>query len=242
MIQSDKLANAIYMFNKLLQYGQFDINNSDLYNHYVDPETYEILIKIAETSNVIIKKVDDTVYLLPNLDNDLFGFSDREIKESLYSGTTKEDLYLFEYILLIIIGKFYSSTGDSPKLLTHISINDLIDYTTSSLSVVNKNEEIEEIESTYRINIKKLFTKWDGLLIQDDITRASLKTKRGVLMRTIRFLENEKLLNYYENEDIIKTTKRCDDIMKAFFLTYDRKEKIYDFFELQRGLFANADN
>lgn len=242
MIQNDKLTNAITIFNKLLQYGQIDINNSELYDCYVDTETYEILIKIAETSNVVIKKVDEILYLLPNIDNDLFGFSDKEIKESLYSGTTKEDLYLFQYILILILGKFYSSTGDNPKLLTHISINDLINHITSSLTAFIKDENVDDIENTYEINIKRLFNKWDGLLTQDDITRSSLKTKRGVLLRTIRFLESEKIINFYENEDIIKTTRRCDDIMKSFFLTYDRKEKIFDFLEFQRGLLLNADN
>ncbi len=242
MIQSDKLTNAIDLFNKLLQYGHIDTKDTELYNSYLDIETYEILIKIAETSNVIIKKIDQTIYLLPNIDNELFGFSDKEIKESLYSGTTKEDLYLFQYIVIIILGKVYSSTGDNPKLLTHISISDLINHVTSSLAVVNKEEDVDDLETAYDINIKKLFTKWDGLLTQDDITKASLKTKRGVLQRTIRFLENENLVNYYENEDIIKTTKRCDDIMKSFFLNYDRKEKIYEYLEFQRGLMVDANN
>ena len=243
MIQSDKLTSAINLFNKLLQHGQINIkDNADLYNDYVDTETYELLIKIAGTSNVFIKKVDEIIYLLPNIDNDLFGFSDKEIKEGLYSGTNKSDLYLFQYIIIVILGKFYSSTGDNPKLLTHISINDLLNHITSSLDVVNKDENIGEIENTYEINIKALSIKWDGLLIQDDVVKASLKTKRGILLRTIKFLENEKLVNYYENEDIIKTTRRCDDIMKSFFLTYDRKEKIYNFLELQRGLLGNANN
>lgn len=242
MMQSDKLANAINLFNKLLQYGQINTKDTELYNSYLDIETYEILIKIAETSNVIIKKIDQTIYLLPDIDNELFGFSDKEIKENLYSGATKEDLYLFQYITIMILGKFYSSTGDNPKLLTHISVNDLINQVTSSLSVVNKEENIDELETAYDININKLFTKWDGLLMQEDLTRSSLKTKRGVLQRTIRFLESENLVNYYENEDIIKTTKKCDDIMRSFFLNYDRKEKIYEYLEFQRGLLLDANN
>ena len=242
MIQSEKLTNAINLFNKLLQHGQIDTKDTELYNSYLDIETYEILIKIAETSNVIIKKIDQTIYLLPNMDNELFGFSDKEIKESLYSGSTKEDLYLFQYIIIVILGKFYSSTGDNPKLLTHISINDLINHVTSSLSIVNKEENVDDLETAYNINIKKLFTKWDGLLTIDDITRASLRTKRGILQRTIRFLESQNLVNYYENEDIIKTTKRCDDIMRSFFLNYDRKDKIYEYIELQRGLMVDANN
>jgi hypothetical protein len=242
MIQSDKLTSAINLFNKLLQHGQIDTKDTELYNSYLDMETYEILIKIAETSNVIIKKIDQTIYLLPNIDNELFGFSDKEIKENLYSGTTKEDLYLFQYITIMILGKFYSSTGDNPKLLTHISINDLINQVTSSLSTVNKEENVDELETAYDINIKKLFTKWDGLLTQEDFTRSSLKTKRGILQRTIRFLESENLINYYENEDIIKTTKRCDDIMRSFFLNYDRKEKIYEYLDFQRGLLIDANN
>lgn len=243
IVQSEKIANAIAIYNELLQYGEINIvNNSELYTYYNDEDTYEILLKIAESSNVTIKKVDEIIYILPNIDNDLFGFSDKEIRDKLYSGSSKVDLYLFQYIVLIILGKFYSSTGDSPKLLTSISINDLITYVSSSLSILNSEETVEEIENTYEINIKALAIKWNGLLTQDDVSKTSLKTKRGILLRTIKFLEDEKLIKYYEDEDIIKTTRRCDDIMKSYFLNYERKEKIYEFFELKRGILSNAND
>lgn len=243
VVQSEKIANAIAIYNKLLQYGEINIvNNSELYTYYNDEDTYEILLKITESSNVTIKKVDEIIYILPNIDNDLFGFSDKEIRDKLYSGSSKVDLYLFQYIVLIILGKFYSSTGDSPKLLTSISINDLITYVSSSLNVLNSDESVEEIENTYEINIKALAIKWNGLLTQDDISKTSLKTKRGILLRTIKFLEDEKLIKYYEDEDIIKTTRRSDDIMKSYFLNYERKEKIYEFLEFQRGILSNAND
>lgn len=243
VVQSEKIANAIAIYNELLQYGEINtVNNSELYTYYNDEDTYEILLKIAESSNVTIKKVDEIIYILPNIDNDLFGFSDKEIRDKLYSGSNKVDLYLFQYIVLIILGKFYSSTGDNPKLLTSISINNLITYVSSSLSILNSEETVEEIENTYEINIKALAIKWSGLLTQDDVSKTSLKTKRGILLRTIKFLEDEKLIKYYEDEDIIKTTRRSDDIMKSYFLNYERKEKIYEFFELQRGILSNAND
>ena len=143
----DKLSNAIKIFNELLRNGEINTNdNPELYSYFIDNDTFEILLKIAETSNVIIKKIDEIIYLLPNMDNDLFGFSDKEIREELYSGTNKVDYYLFKYIILIIIGKFYSSTGDNPKLLSHISLNDLINHITYSLASANNNENVAKLK------------------------------------------------------------------------------------------------
>ena len=232
MMQGDKLSNAIKIFNELLRNGEINTSeNPEVYSYFIDNETFEILLKIAETSNVIIKKINEIIYLLPNMDNDLFGFSDKEIREELYSATNKVDNYLFKYIILIIIGKFYSSTGDNPKLLSHISLNDLINHVTSSLSSAHNNENVTEIEDAYKINIESLYSKWEGLLIKDETSYSSLKTKRGVLLRTIRFLEAQNLIKYYKNEDIINTTRRCDDIMKNFYLSYDRKEEVNNFFK-----------
>lgn len=232
MMQGDKLSNAIKIFNELLRNGEINTSeNPEVYSYFIDNETFEILLKIAETSNVIIKKINEIIYLLPNMDNDLFGFSDKEIREELYSATNKVDNYLFKYIILIIIGKFYSSTGDNPKLLSHISLNDLINHVTSSLSSAHNNENVTQIEDAYKINIESLYSKWEGLLIKDETSYSSLKTKRGVLLRTIRFLESQNLIKYYKNEDIINTTRRCDDIMKNFYLSYDRKEEVNNFFK-----------
>lgn len=232
MMQGDKLSNAIKIFNELLRNGEINTSdNPEIYSYFIDNETFEILLKIAETSNVIIKKINEIIYLLPNMDNDLFGFSDKEIREELYSATNKVDNYLFKYIILIIIGKFYSSTGDNPKLLSHISLNDLINHVTSSLSSAHNNENVTQIEDAYKINIESLYSKWEGLLIKDETSYSSLKTKRGVLLRTIRFLESQNLIKYYKNEDIINTTRRCDDIMKNFYLSYDRKEEVNNFFK-----------
>lgn len=236
-MSSEKLTNAITLFNELLKNGEVDINtNSKLYNFYTDNETFDYLVTISRTSNVTVQQINGILYLLPDIDSDLYGYSDKDIRSRLYSKNKPIDYYLFQYITLVILSKFYSSSGEEPKLLTHLSINDLINHITDSLSKTYELENVDDIEIEYSLNITALYNKWIGLLATDDETDTNLKTRRGVLKRNIIFLSNQNIIEYHAAEDIIKTTKKCDDIMKSYFLNYERKEQIDLFFKMQKGI------
>lgn len=240
MINYEKLIKATNIFNLLLENGQVDINeNVEVYEALLDEDTNDILNTLANTSKLIIRRIDKYLYILPSMDNNLYGFKEKEIKERLFSGATKVDYYLFNYIILVILNKFYSSGGDNPKLLQHISINDLMKIV--SVSLKDSEGEDKYKDEKYDINFKVISDKWEGLLIVDETSKGSLKTKRGFLLRVFKFLQEEELIRYYEDEDIIMTTKRCDDLMKNFFLSYERKELITRFFNTKGGM-NNADN
>ena len=240
MINYEKLIKATNIFNLLLENGQVDVNeNVEVYEALLDEDTNEILNTLANTSKLIIRRIDKYLYILPSMDNNLYGFKEKEIKERLFSGATKVDYYLFNYIILVILNKFYSSGGDNPKLLQHISINDLMKII--SVSLKDSEGEDKSKDEKYDINFKLISDKWEGLLIVDETSKGSLKTKRGFLLRVFKFLQEEELIRYYEDEDIIMTTKRCDDLMKNFFLSYERKELITRFFNTKGGM-NNADN
>lgn len=235
MIPQEQLTTAIKIFNELLGKGQVDLNErSDIYDALLDDGVNDILSTIASTSKLTIRKIDKMLYLLPHMDNELYGFSEKEVKERLFSGAAKVDYYLFNYIILVIINKFYSSGGDNPKLLQHLSVNDLIKIVTSSLSGMDI-EESRANEDLYSINFRILADRWNGLLTADEVVKGSLKTKRGVLIRVFKFLQEQGLITFHETDDIIKTTRRCDDLMKNFFLSYDRKEEISEFLNRKVG-------
>lgn len=235
MINYEKLIKATNIFNLLLENGQVDINeNVEVYEALLDEDTNDILNTLANTSKLIIRRIDKYLYILPSMDNNLYGFKEKEIKERLFSGATKVDYYLFNYIILVILNKFYSSGGDNPKLLQHISTNDLMQII--SVSLKDSEGEDNSNDEKYDINFKLISDKWEGLLIVDETSKGSLKTKRGFLLRVFKFLQEEELIRYYENEDIIMTTKRCDDLMKNFFLSYERKELITKFLNTKGGM------
>lgn len=235
MINYEKLIKATNIFNLLLENGQVDVNeNVEVYEALLDEDTNDILNTLANTSKLIIRRIDKYLYILPSMDNNLYGFKEKEIKERLFSGATKVDYYLFNYIILVILNKFYSSGGDNPKLLQHISINDLMKII--SVSLKDSEGEDNSKDEKYDINFKLISDKWEGLLIVDETSKGSLKTKRGFLLRVFKFLQEEELIRYYEDEDIIMTTKRCDDLMKNFFLSYERKELITRFFNTKGGM------
>lgn len=241
MIPIEKLTKATNVFNELLSRGEIDLNiNTNIYEALLDDEINDILNTLANTSKLIIRRVDKIIYLLPQMDNELYGYQEKEIKEKLFSGATKVDYYLFNYINLVILNKFYSSGGDNPKLLQHLSVNDLMKVVSASLEAMC-DENSAQAEESYLINFKMLNDRWSGLLIADETSKNSLKTKRGVLLRVFKFMQDEGLIRYFEDEDIILTTKRCDDLMKNFFLNYERKEVINEFFEREGGKF-NAGN
>lgn len=230
MINFEKLTKATNIYNRLVYGGQIDLTvDTDIYEELLDEDINDILNTMAGASKLILKKVDRILYALPAMDNEIYGFKEKEIKEKLAAGATRADYYLFNYIVLVILNRFYSSGGENPKLLQHISVNDLIGIVSDSFKGIDDEEKVLKQE-TYEMNFKAIGDRWEGLLIVDETSKSSLKTKRGVLLRIFKFLQDQDLIRYYENEDIIKTTRRCDDLMKNYFLNYDRKVLINEFF------------
>ena len=79
VVPIEKLTKATNIFNELIKNGEIDLNiNNYVYEALLDDEISDILNTIANTSKLIIRRVDKLLYLLPSMDNEIYGYQEKE--------------------------------------------------------------------------------------------------------------------------------------------------------------------
>ncbi|WP_099192691.1 DUF6063 family protein [Tepidibacter mesophilus] len=234
-----KTANEI--FYRLLKKSEIKEKEfKELFLAYVNNSfVREALEGICEVAKVKIIAISDTLYLIPNEDNDIIGFDYR--KEPLL-GKDLKDSYLAYLIMTIIFTEFTNELSpasyiDVPKILTLVQ---------ESLDRVAARDDIEEIEKKSAFNIIAIKVLWESKRKWDEASKKGILTTSadyqiGFIRRVINFLKNQGLVIYIRDEDKIKQTNRFRELMNNHFLDEDRKTLIEELV-LRKGEEANATN
>lgn len=234
-----KTANEI--FYKLLKKSEIKENEfKDLFLSYVNNNNVrEALDSICEVAKVKIIAISNTLYLIPNNDNDIIGFDYR--KEPLL-GKDLKDSYLGYLIMTIIFSEFTNEISPA----SYIQVVDLLSLVQESLDRSATRDDIEEIEKKCEFNIVAIKALWESKRKWDESSKKGISTTSadfqiGFIRKIISFLKNEGLLIYIQDEDKIKSTKRFVDLMNNYFLDEDRKVLIEELV-LRKGEEINAIN
>lgn len=222
-----------------MEKGQLDReNDSSLFIDYLDSEVQEAMNNFEEEMGCKILKLNNTLYLLPDHDNSLLGFRNKDFKEWLGSGAKLNDIYLSYYITMFIFYKFYSGKNKNPKQREFLGVMTLIeDLDQRFQSILAKDDvEISEIEEELGINLVAIAEGWQQRLVLDDTKRA---TKLNFVVRICGMLEQEKLIRLIENKKEIRTTKKLDDLMSHYFLNDSRINEINAIFKEEMQNAAN---
>ncbi|WP_058484990.1 DUF6063 family protein [Defluviitalea phaphyphila] len=220
---------AIRIYNKLIEKGEINIvDEPELFYDYSQEEVRQLLDIIEREANCNILKINNSIYLIPSLNNEFLGFKPSEIKNIFGGEANMIDYYLYCYIIVCILYKFYSSKNKNAKVVDFVPVDSLKEFISNRLEEIASKEDKKKLEEEHSFNIIKVYYKWDSLL-DDHETRT--KTKKGVIKKIIGLLERQGLM-YLDNEENIRTTKKLDDIMNFFYLDIERKEEIEKFFIL----------
>ena len=78
------LKQALAIYNRLLENGEIDAKtDSELYIEYKNEEVREILEQFSEELNFRILDTGNTIYMIPNLDNDVLGYVMKDFRENI---------------------------------------------------------------------------------------------------------------------------------------------------------------
>ncbi|GAA3663854.1 DUF6063 family protein [Asaccharospora irregularis] len=216
-----KIANEI--FYRLLKKSELKEKEAkELFLAYINNSNVRSALDgICEVSKIKIIAISDTLYLIPNNDNDIIGFDYR--KESLL-GKDLKDSYLGYLIMTIIFSEF--TNGVAPA--SYIQVVHILDLVQESLERSIARDNIEEIEKRCEFNIIMIKNYWESKRKWDESSKKGIETisadyQIGFVRRVITFLKNEGLILYITDEDKIKPTKRFMDLMNNYFLDEDRK-------------------
>ncbi len=226
------MRRALKIYRKLIEDGKLhDKDDPYLYSDYKDSEVRDMLESFGEELGFTLVDIPHTVYLVPDIDNDLLSFSLRDIRESVASSARLVEAFLQCYIVMTILYLFYGGKNNNPKQRTFLQIKDIVSELDTHFSNAS-NEMQETLESKYSINFKNIAEIWASRPIYDDTKRT---TRHEAVMRACRLLERHKLTDFYDDRREIRTTQRLDDLMINYYLDERRIEDINSIFRTGRG-------
>ncbi|MBQ4057693.1 MAG: hypothetical protein IJD40_02030 [Lachnospiraceae bacterium] len=215
------------IFYHLLQYHELrEDDEKRLYRAYIEEEQIQNLVKSqAEEAECSVERYGDVIYLIPKEENVFLGFSKVELKRKLCKSTgTDKDFYLSQFVILTLLVEFYDGQGSSSKSREYIRIGELQNCVSERLKegVENNTEEEEDQKG---IAFRNMLEAYEALRSDDKGTRQKT-TKEGFLHAIFMFLEEQGLIDYVEEDEMIKTTKKLDNLMDWNLLNQNNYQRI----------------
>ena len=210
-IDEINVSNKIFYY--LLKNGELSESEQDLYKSYCENAHITELVKnLGEASEVYIKKYGGVIYLIPKEENDFLGYSKGELKKLLCkSGANDKDYYLSQFVILTLLVTFYSSQGITSKCRDYIKVGEFLNIITDRLTEGAKRCEESE-KNTDGIAFQNILERFEALKSSDKKTTAKT-TKEGFINTILKFLDDQGLIYYIQNDDMIKPTKKLDSFM-----------------------------
>lgn len=184
-----------------------------LYRAYMENENIMDLVKRqGAIAKSLIERYGNIIYLIPDEDNNYLGFSKQELKSILCKSiATDKDYYLSQFVILTLLVEFYDGQGSSSKARDYLRVGDLLNSVSDRLKEgrENSNEEMEDVDGLAFSNMLEAF---EALRSEEKGSRART-TKEGFIYSILKFLQNQNLIDFIEEDEMIKTTKKLDQFM-----------------------------
>lgn len=196
-----------------------------LFQAYVEKEEVINLVKSqAEVSDCIVERYGNTIYLMPNMTNNILGFSKAELKKELCkSNGTNKDYYLSQFIILTLLVEFFDGQGSHCKARDFMKMGELQNIVAKRLQEGVRAEEQSQMDNGF--DFASMSQAFDALKSSDKISRA-MTTKEGMLITVLNFLEKQELIIFIKDDEMIKTTERLDRLMEMKLLNKTNYEQV----------------
>ena len=220
-----RLSQQIFYY--LLEHHELrEQDEQRLYRAYTEEEQVQNLVKSqADEAASTVERYGDVIYLIPKEENVFLGFSKAELKKKLCKSTgTDKDFYLSQFVVLTLLVEFYDGQGSSSKSREYIRVGELQNCISERLKegVENTAEEEEEQKG---IAFRNMLEAYEALRSDDKGTRQRT-TKEGFLHTIFTFLEEQGLIDYMQEDEMIKTTKKLDNLMDWNLLNQNNYQRV----------------
>lgn len=184
-----------------------------LYKSYTENENIMDLVKRqGDIANSIIERYGSVIYLIPNEDNDYLGYSKQALKSTLCkSNATDKDYYLSQFVILTLLVEIYDGQGSSSKARDYFRVGDLLNSVSERLKEGVSRADIE-MEDRDGLAFTNMLESFEALRSEEKGSRART-TKEGFIYNILIFLQKQNLIDYIEEDEMIKTTKKLDQFM-----------------------------
>lgn len=233
-IEDIKSSQEIFYY--LLEHRQLkEEDEKQRYRAYTEKEEVQNLVKSqGEAAGCNIERYDNVIYLIPKEDNRFLGFSKADLKQALCkSNATDKDYYLSQFVILTLLVEFFDGQGSSSKTREYMRVGELQNCISKRLKEGAGSGEVEEERKG--IAFSDMLEAYEALKSDEKGSRART-TKEGFLYNILNFLQKQSLIEYVEEDEMIKTTKKLDNFMDWNLLNQN------NFLRVKRILSGNGEH
>jgi len=197
-----------------------------LYRVYTQEESVQNLVKSqAHEASCSVERYGSVIYLIPNEENVYLGYSKAQLKELLCkSNATDRDFYLSQFVILTLLVELYDGQGASSKSRDYMKVGELQNTISRQLKEGVEQTTPQE-EERVGIAFRDMMEAYEALRSEEKGSR-SRTTKEGFLWNLLKFLEKQGLIEYLEEDEMIKTTKKLDNLMDWNLLNQNNYQRI----------------
>lgn len=223
----DEIKVSQEIFYYLLEHHELrEEEEIQLYKAYTEQEEIQNLVKSqGETALSRIERYGNVIYLIPREENNFLGFSKAQLKAALCkSSGTDKDYYLSQFAVLTLLVEFFDGQGSSSKAREYIRVGELQNCISARLKEGAESMGEEEEEKA-GIAFSNMLEAYEALKSDDKGSRAKT-TKEGFLHHILIFLQKQGLIEYVEQDEMIKTTKKLDNFMDWNLLNQNNYQRV----------------
>ena len=251
----DEIRTSQEIFYYLLEHHELDGETQErLFRGYAENERIQNLVKSqGEAAQCDIERYGDVIYLIPREDNTFLGFSKAQLKQLLCrSNGTDKDYYLSQFVILTLLVEFYDGQGATSKTRDYMRVGELQNCISGRLkegadqageradsgeggAAETKKPSAEErlsLEEKHGIAFSNMAEAYEALRSDEKGSRART-TKEGFLYNILNFLQKQGLIEYVEEDEMIKTTKKLDQFMDWNLLNQNHFQRVKRVLERQ---------
>lgn len=225
--ESEEIRTSQEIFYYLLEHHELREEEEQLlYKAYTEEEGIQNLVKSqGEIAGSTIERYGNVIYLIPKEENNFLGYSKAQLKSTLCkSNGTDKDYYLSQFVILTLLVEFFDGQGSSSKAREYMRVGELLNCISSRLKE-GADSENEEEEDTAGIAFGVMLETYEALKSDDKGSRART-TKEGFLHNILIFLQKQGLIEYVEQDEMIKTTKKLDNFMDWNLLNQNNYQRV----------------
>lgn len=224
-IEDIKMGQEIFYY--LLEHHELSEEAQEpLFRGYAENERVQNLVKSqGDAAECDIERYGDVIYLIPREDNTFLGYSKGQLKQILCkSNGTDKDYYLSQFVILTLLVEFYDGQGATSKTRDYMRVGDLQNCISTRLKE-GAERFSEEEEDREGIAFSNMSEAYEALRSDEKGSRAKT-TKEGFLYHILNFLQKQGLIEYVEEDEMIKTTKKLDQFMDWNLLNQNHFQRV----------------
>lgn len=222
----EEIRNSQEIFYYLLERRELrEDDEPQMYQAYTQQEAVQNLVKSqGEAAASMIERYGNVIYLIPKEENNFLGYSKGQLKAALcHSKATDKDFYLSQFVILTLLVEFYDGQGSSSKARDYMRVGELQNAISQRLKEGAENKEEEQEKQG--IAFSNMLEAYEALKSDEKGSRAKT-TKEGFLHHILSFLQKQGLVDYVEQDEMIKTTKKLDNFMDWNLLNQNHYQRV----------------